>query len=320
MIGERVIEDALRCWGIGLGRVREDIPIVGSPDRCEFRTVVEDEDQNLFVLENIGAGSAAHKQKIARALAFMAGQGLSRVHPYLQSGQGEYVAVKDSAYWLLSPYVGGVPLARPEYAFEGWRGPVLADFLIDLWDRGRAVPFFERAAPFSIVAFIRQFARTVERREPLLYLRLRPALAFLEQDFMKAHDSLPVRFCHGDYHPLNVIWSESGMRAVIDWEFLGYKPEVYDVAMMIGCLGMEDPRSLTGDLAFDFVKRFKGSGIVADASWAHLFGFVLALRFAWLADWLKRSDAEMIELEAVYIGLLLENRGVLARSWEVRVP
>ena len=320
MIGERIVKDVLRCWGIGLGRVREDIPIVGSPDRCEFRTVVEDEDQNLFVLENIGAGSAAHKQKIARTLAFLAEKGLSRVRPYLPVGNDEYLAFKGGAYWQLSPYVEGVPLPRPEYAFEGWRGPVLADFLTDLWGRARDLPLFENSPPFSIVTFIRDFTRTVERREPLLYLRIRPALVFLEQGFMEAHDGLPVRFCHGDYHPLNVIWSEAGLRAVIDWEFLGPKPELYDAAMMIGCLGMEDPRSLTGGLVFEFIGRLKASGLASKAGWTHLFDLVLALRFAWLADWLKRSDAEMIELEAVYIGLLLENRGVLARSWEVRFP
>ena len=317
MIRDRLVEDVLKAWGIGFGRVREDIPIAGSPDRCEFRAVVEDESSNLFVLENIRAASVDHKRKIARTLAFLAGRGLSHVRTYLPSGEDEFIAFKDNAYWQLSPYVEGLPLRRPGYAFEGWRGPVLAGFLTDLWDRSQDVPHFERTSPFSIVTFIRDFTRTLERREPLLYLRIRPALVHLEQGFMSAHDRLPVRFSHGDYHPLNIIWSETGVRAVIDWEFLGYKPELYDAAMMIGCLGMEDPQCLTGDLVFRFVKSLKGSGRVATASWAHLFDLVLALRFAWLADWLKRSDAEMIELEAVYIGLLLDNRGIFARSWEV---
>lgn len=122
---------------------------------------------------------------------------------------------------------------------------------------------------------------------------------------MLLRDDLPVRFCHGDYHPLNVIWSASGINAVIDWEFLGHKPEIYDVAMMIGCLGMEKPQSLTGDLVFEFVKRLKESGLIAKKSWA------------WLSDWLKRSDQEMIDLEAVYIQLLLDNREIFIRSWGI---
>ncbi|MFO7733843.1 MAG: aminoglycoside phosphotransferase family protein [Candidatus Aminicenantes bacterium] len=317
MIRERVLEDVLRAWGLELGRVREDLRIDGSPDRCEFRTVVEDGDGNLFVLESVRAADVERKRSIARALSFLAEKGLSQVRSYVPSDPDDYVVFRANAYWQLAPYVEGVPLARPEYAFEGWRGPALADFLIDLRDRTRGAPLFDSAPSFSIVSFIRDLARTVERREPLLYLRIRPALVHLEQDFMAAHDRFPVRFCHGDYHPLNVIWSEKGIRAVIDWEFLGTRPELFDAAMMIGCLGMEDPQSLTGDLVFSFIERLKASGAAAAPSWAHLFDLVLALRFAWLADWLKRSDAEMIELEAVYMGLLLDNRGIFARSWEV---
>jgi homoserine kinase type II len=316
MIRDHAVEDVLGAWGIRLGRIRGDIPIAGSPDRCEFRTVVEDVGANLFVLENVRPADIPHKRKIARALAFLAGNGLSLVRPFLSAGSDEYLAFRDNTAWLLSPYVQGVPLQRPEYAFEGWRGPVLADFLIELRERSREVPEYERSTPFSIVAFIRDFARIVERRETLLYPRLRPALAHLEEGFMTVHDRLPVRFSHGDYHPLNVVWSESGIRAVIDWEFLGLKPELYDAAMMIGCLGMEDPPCLTQNLVFEFVKRLKEAHPAAETSWAYLFDLVLALRFAWLSDWLKRSDGEMIELETVYIELLLRSRLTLIRSWE----
>ena len=102
------------------------------------------------------------------------------------------------------------------------------------------------------------------------------------------------------------------------WEPRVYDPVTgYDIAMMIGCLGMEKPQSLTGDLVVEFVNRFKDSGLIAEKSWSYLFDFVLALRFAWLSDWLKRSDPEMIDLEAVYIQLLLDNREIFIRSWGI---
>jgi homoserine kinase type II len=87
--------------------------------------------------------------------------------------------------------------------------------------------------------------------------------------------------------------------------------------MMIGCLGMEKPQSLTGDLVYEFVKRLKESAPIAEKGWSCLFKFVLALRFAWLSDWLKRTDPEMIDLEAVYILLLLDNREIFKRSWGI---
>ena len=75
----------------------------------------------------------------------------------------------------------------------------------------------------------------------------------LEGHFFAAHDRLPVCFCHGDPHAVNVIWGDGEIRGVIDWEFSGYKPELYDAALVLGCIGMEDPAALAGDMALAFV-------------------------------------------------------------------
>jgi homoserine kinase type II len=312
---EHMIEGVLRLWGLEIQKIREDIQIAGSPDRCLFRTVIEDREETLYILEDLEAGFIPHKKMIAQALAFLAEKGLKEIPAYLPLGNGEHIATWQNHYWQVSPFVDGIPLDRPAYAFEGWRGRVLADFLIRLWETSEYMPFFDKSKTFSIISFNQDFLAKVESREPALFDRIRPAVDFLEQKFVDAHDDLPVRFCHGDYHPLNVIWSATGINAVIDWEFLGFKPEIYDVAMMIGCLGMEKPQSLTGDLVFEFVKRLKESGLVSESCWTFLLEFVLALRFAWLSDWLRRSDFEMIDLESVYIQLLLENRDVFKRSW-----
>jgi len=314
---EHMIEGVLRLWGLELQKIHEDIQIAGSPDRCLFRTVIEDREETLYILEDLEAGFIPHKKKIAQALAFFTEKGLNEIPAYLPLGNGEHIATWQNHYWQVSPFVDGISLDRPAYAFEGWRGRVLADFLIRLWERSEYMPFFDKSQAFSIISFNRDFLAKVESREPALFDRIRPAVDFLEQKFAAAHDDLPVRFCHGDYHPLNVIWSATGINAVIDWEFLGFKPEIYDVAMMIGCLGMEKPQSLTGDLVFEFLKQLKGSGCISEIGWAHVFEFVLALRFAWLSDWMKRSDGEMIDLEAVYIQLLLDNREVFTRSWGI---
>ena len=36
----------------------------------------------------------------------------------------------------------------------------------------------------------------------------------------------------------------------------------------------------------------------------YLTDFVLALRFAWLSEWLRKDDEEMLELELVYWEIL----------------
>jgi homoserine kinase type II len=96
---------------------------------------------------------------------------------------------------------------------------------------------------------------------------------------------------------------------------LGYKTEAYDAANLVGCIGMEQPQGITADLVYEFIQHLKQSAYLSDDSWQHFFELVLALRFAWLSEWLHRNDPDMVELEIVYIGMLLESRELLLRSW-----
>lgn len=311
------IEEVVKLWGINLKRLRPDVNIAGSPDRCRFRSVIEDKQQRLYILENLFPHTVSRKRIINRTLSLLAGKGLPEVNPYLPTTEEESIAIWRDELWQMTSYIPGVALKRPNYAFEGWRGPPLADFLIQLHEISVIIPFLDKNRPFSIVDFFRDFLKKIKIREPDLHKLLQPAVGHLNLSFMEAHNSFPIRFCHGDYHPLNVIWSENGIEAVIDWEFMGFKPELYDVAMLIGFLGMEKPQSLTGDFVYRFIKTLKEKSSFSENSWQFLFEFVLVLRFAWLSDWLRRSDREMVELETVYIQLLLENREIFLRSWGI---
>ena len=142
-----------------------------------------------------------------------------------------------------------------------------------------------------------------------------PAYRRLEERFFSVHDGLALAFCHGDPHPLNVIWGRDGIRGVIDWEFSGHKPEVYDAALLAGCIGMEDPESLAGPMALEFLDELKAAAAIGRAGWAVFPEFVLSLRFAWLSDWLRKRDAEMVELETDYIRLLLKHLEDLRQAW-----
>jgi homoserine kinase type II len=192
----------------------------------------------------------------------------------------------------------------------------LANFLIRLRRSEAAGALAAAGGPgFSLATFVRRFALRLAEHEPALLERVRPALDHLEAGFFRREESLPQAFAHGDFHPLNVVWSAEGIRSVIDWEFCGRKLELYDAAILVGCLGMEHPRALAGDIVVAAIEHLRASGAFAAESWADFFDLVLGLRFAWLSDWLKRKDAEMIDLEAVYIELLLRNRAVLLRNW-----
>jgi homoserine kinase type II len=301
-------------FGLELGRLRPDLPLAGSPERCLERTGAEDTRGRLWVVERHDPATAARKEEIAAAAAFLAAR-LPEVKPWRSCAPGRTVAEHGGGAWQVSPFVPGTPLDRPAYALEGWRGEALADLLVRFRAAAVGAPRGDTAGGFSLAGFVRDLLGKVGDRNRPLFERVYPAVLRLERHLFPALGAIPEAFCHGDFHPLNVIWSPAGIDALIDLEFCGYRTEAYDAAILVGCLGMEDPRCLTKDLVKTFLGRLRAGAGFSEAVWERFPDLVLALRFAWLSDWLRRDDREMVDLEAVYIGLLLENRDVLERAW-----
>ena len=304
----------LARWGLRPVRLRPDLEIAGSPERSLSRAALEDADGSIHILESLDPSVIDRKRDIARTIAALHPR-LSEARPYLTLPDGDFFARAEGRFWQAAPYVEGAPLLRPDYAGEGRHARPLADLLVRLRTAAMELPERTESSPFSSTLFIRDLERKIRTREPALHARIQPAYARLEESFFPVEAGLPAAFAHGDFHPLNMIWSAEGIRALVDWEFCGMKPEVYDAALLVGCLGMEHPQFLLGDLVMELVARLRRDAGYAERTWAAFFDLVLALRFAWLSDWLRRGDAEMIDLEAAYIGLLHENRGVFRRSW-----
>ncbi|NNL42664.1 MAG: aminoglycoside phosphotransferase family protein [Desulfobacterales bacterium] len=309
------IKETISFWNLNLKKLRKDIPIAGSPERCEFRIVIQDQDDRLFICERISSAVYEHKLKIIKTLEYLVRQDLGCIEPYVQNQKGKYIARNNHGLWQLTRFVDGVALKRPEYAFHRWRGTVLADFLIKLSKKAPGIDHVFPIQSFSIIDYIYELIATIGIHEPELLKSIHPMVGFLEKSFIGVHDTFTKGFCHGDYHPVNVIWSANGINAVIDWEFCGYKPEIYDVANLVGCIGMEDPQSLAGDLVTELIQSLRNANLFSDLSWQYLLEFIVALRFAWLSEWLRRSDTEMIELEQVYMRLLINNKEKMMRSW-----
>ncbi|MGD0170381.1 MAG: hypothetical protein ABSE54_11730, partial [Smithella sp.] len=59
----------------------------------------------------------------------------------------------------------------------------------------------------------------------------------------------------------------------------------------------------------------KAAKIISKISWKYLVEFIVALRFAWLSEWLRRKDTEMIGLELDYMRLLIDNKNRLQKAW-----
>jgi homoserine kinase type II len=302
-------------WGISMKAVCPRLIPDGSPERTLFRVVFEDVQGDHFVLERIPTSAYHAKMRIIQSLAFLSGRGLTRITPYRADSDGQYVRKVDRGLWQLVPFIHGTPLDRETYLYEGWRADVLSRFLIELREKSREIPFFSLEDRFSIRDYINALVRQIDKHAPQHMLRIIRVLTFLEKDFLSVCDRLPVGFCHGDYHPLNIIWGNEDILSVIDWEFLGMKPEIYDLVNMVGCLGIEHPSSLVGDLVKRLIAKSKAADLYSEISWKHFLEFVVALRFAWLSEWLRKGDREMIGLELDYMDLVIQNRDVLAREW-----
>jgi len=309
------LEDIFCSWDLQFNAECPEVPLAGSPERSLFRTVVEDAGGRRFVLEKIDPRMVDRKREIAAALEYLAGQGLAGAHPYLRNRDGDFITKAAGGLWQISPFIDGVELKRPEYTLDAWRGRALARFLIDMKEKSAGIPSGKRGRPFSIAEFTRDLMAKMTRHNPERATAAQEAYEHVQKHLFPAHDRLPLAFCHGDPHPINVIWGDGEIRGVIDWEFSGTKPEIYDAALVVGCIGMEDPSSLAGPLVMAFLQDLRAAGCFDASGFAVLPEFVIALRFAWLSEWLRKKDVEMVEMETDYIHLLLDGREKLRRFW-----
>lgn len=314
---DTAIINAAEQWGLQVNRIRRDISVAGSPERCEFRFVVECSGDWLYVLESITGSDIGLKTRILSVLDFLVSNGMPQVTPYLRTRQNECMVRSDNRIWQISPYIHGCALNRPEYVFDSWRGHAMASFLIALRKHSEKISRYIPLRRFSISDYIRNLIPQIRQHDPGVLDGVLPIVRFLEKRFMALHDRLPVAFCHGDFHPLNIIWSTDSIRTVIDWEFLGIKPEIYDAANLVGCIGIEDPHGLLDGLTTGFIQDLIQAGIMSDTSWEMFVEFVITLRFAWLSEWLRHGDREMIEMETVYLNLLMENSRLLKNTWSI---
>ncbi len=304
-------------WDIIYQTQRPDILIAGSPDRTEYRVVVQDVHERLYVLEKINPDNYKVKENITKALSFLYKKNLSFVQPYLKTSSGDSLISHNDEYWQLIPFINGVELDRPKYLKDACRGQALAEFMIDLDEKSTGIEEVVDLDYFSIIEFIDDFKIKLEKNNPKIFNHLKELFDYLDSEFVYQHQELSQGFCHGDIHPLNIIWGKNEIRSVIDWEFHGRKPQLYDLANLIGCLGMEAPDGLLSTMILQMFRVLKDRDYIEPLGNKVLLDFVLAIRFAWLSDWLRRKDNDMINLEIAYMFLLFDNRKTITSRWNL---
>jgi homoserine kinase type II len=303
-------------WGKEYSHSREDIDIAGTPERTLFRSVVECDDGTIYVLERVEEELLQRKKAICIMLDLLVELEMKTATPYCMTSSGDHVIKYNGMYWQMVPYIYGVAIPRPEYLYKERYGDIAADFLIQLRrTTEKESRFNDIGESFSLADYVMDFLKRLKENEPNIYERIKGVGEFFEKNSIYAAEAMPRAIAHGDYHVLNIIWGDAGVNAVIDWEFWGIKGELYDVALMLGCLGYEHPSGLVGEAALRFIKKVKESGIIDESSWKHLVEYVIGTRCAWLADWLLRYHEGMINLEIDYLNTLVFNAETLKEEW-----
>ncbi len=76
---------------------------------------------------------------------------------------------------------------------------------------------------------------------------------------------------------------------------------------MVGCVGAEAPEARQAGFIRAFLDTLVDRCIYSEEEMALLPLFVLAVRFGWLSEWLRKKDVEMIEFEIFYMNLLMRS-------------
>ncbi|CCO22764.1 phosphotransferase enzyme family protein [Maridesulfovibrio hydrothermalis] len=300
--------DALEPWGFETLARHNDKSIPGSPERAVSRSVIEDTGNRLWLVERLSGKQVLARTAISENIQQLHDSGMDWLLPYQKAAGGEFIAEIMGFPWQLSSFYESDELPRPEYIYDAERGMALAGFVASIRKHSKGRQFSDTGCSFTLIDYSKKLTETISQRNPEVYKRLEPMCARLFPA-MEKFSSLPLAFCHGDFHPLNILWKGKEIGAVIDWEFSGMRPEIYDVANMMGCVAFENPAALGEGLIPAFIEGLYELTDITDESYEALPFFIPALRFAWLSEWLRKKDDEMLQMELDYMELLLSFTG-----------
>lgn len=303
----------LTLWGLTPGRLRTDIFLPGSPERCVERLAVEDESGGVWMMERLHPGQFDRRERIGRTLAILESEGLA-VPAYRPGSDGKYAVEYDGYHWQLSPFVPGDPLPQPDFIDDPIRGESLGAFVAQLHAASDALREFDNEPTFILEDYINELMGAIAPRRPEIHEALLPVLGALVPLF-EAWPHLSSKVNQGDFHPLNVIWHGNQVGAVIDWEFAGIRPALFDTANCLGCVGIEDPQALVRGLVPAMLTTLRDAGCIDHDSLSFLPEMIVGLRFAWISEWLRKKDEEMVQLEVRYMRLMVNSLDTLLPAW-----
>lgn len=275
------------------------LPVSGSPNRFVRRNVFKSLDSGeCYVVEGVDLPASSKRIRQAEILEELFGAGNEKVVSWMRTREGRFGIYDHGLFWQCRKYVPCNELPRDSYALDAWRGIEAARFLKGI------MPYKCQEHPFYVTDYIHRLMHVLEKESPALHGDLGDVLAALK---LKHEDEgeLPLVFCHGDFHPGNILWGDKCINAVIDWEFCGPKPICYDAANLLGCIGVDNPDWLSAPMASAFLKELKLPPFAENM----LLKYIVALRFAWMREWWHLKDKDMIVQELDFMWIVISMLG-----------
>lgn len=294
-----------RHWDLDFRKFRDDLKISGSPNRTRRRVLFEDAGGRIFILEEYDIRKKAAQTAQNRILEFFRDQQLPGITPALQPRQGEQGITFQHSFWQVRPWVEADPPDRESLGSNTRLARQWGDFLLAL-KKAAALPSMPSAhgERFTFAGYVPRLSAFTRREMPEFYDVLTAILRRM-QPFLDREPGMTAMFAHGDFHPGNVLLKNGDISGVIDWEFLGWKCAGYDLALLLGCLGMDDPEWLDGPAVRTLQDHLFRNGYMPEAAWEDLPLLMAAIRLGWFGEWVDLQDRAMAQQELEYIHFLL---------------
>ncbi len=310
-------EIILRNWRIKSPVLNSSTHIQDSFDPSGQLTIFSDADGAQWELEIISENQYSRKLALAETMELLESNGCSLILPYQRNSLGQFITFYTGQLCMLRPCMSGIATPRNQWLTDDWRADAIAAFIINLRQASDKISVPEGGNPFSIIDFVKRKTEALNRHRPEMGESLSSVYSCLENDLFSVLYSLPTAFCHGDFKPENMVWENDSIQSVLNWEHCGLKPEAYDAALLVGCIGFKNPDALISDFTRRLILQLREASIYQDETWEVFFELTLATRYLWLSEWMRKHNKKNRDLEMLFMNLLTTQKKYILKKWDL---
>jgi len=273
---------------------------------------------NQYFLKSFSSEELSTKEKERHLLTVLQHKGIPVLLPLPRKIIPAQTGYSCFCHYQLFPYVPQENNGHLSYPLETGQAVSLANTLTRI---SQADPDGPATSFFSVQAKVSQAKKMIRTNQESIANTARHTFQHLENTLFPFLPYFNTGFCHGDFHPANILWKNQTVSAIVDWEAAHRSEELYDLAFFLGCVGMDSPEELSGKGIQTLIKIYFQKTKSGKLAFDCLPELILATRFQWLAVWLAREeDADLAVQEITFWKWLQTHRDRLQSQWQTATP